>query len=85
MECAIKVHGCCNSVRGSGLEEDSRELKEGLERTNIQQTSRTLAMQWHGSINRTTHYVHSLIVTQYIGIESSCLSNDYCCKLYMRG
>jgi len=27
MECAIKVHDCCNSVGGSGLEEDSRELE----------------------------------------------------------
>src|SRR5438552_176306 len=85
MECAIKVHDCCNSVGGSGLEEESRELKGRLERTNIQQTSRTLAMQWHRSINHMMCYVHSLIVTQYLGIESSCLSNDCCCKLYMHG
>src|SRR5438046_9445427 len=72
-------------LEGQGWRRTQGSLKEGLKRTNIQQTSRTPAMQWHGSINCTMHYVHSLIVTQYIGIESSCISNDYCCQLYMHG
>src|SRR5438045_352624 len=39
MECAIKVHDCCNSVGGSGLEEDSRELK-GRARENKHTTNK---------------------------------------------
>src|SRR5947207_5916415 len=58
-------------LEGQGWRRTQGSLKEGLKRTNIQQTSRTLAMQWHGSINHMMHYAHSLIVTQYIGIESS--------------
>src|SRR5438045_2170454 len=56
-------------LEGQGWRRTQGSSKEGLERTNIQQTSRTLAMQWHRSINCMMHYVHSLIVTQYIGMN----------------
>ena len=34
MECAVKMHDCRNSVRGSGLEKDSRALKGRAQRNN---------------------------------------------------
>src|SRR5438045_3346562 len=45
-------------LEGQGWRRTQGSLKEGLKRTNIQQTSRTLAMQWHRSINHTMCYAH---------------------------